>query len=215
LIFENKNQTKNHIMRNRNAIQLAKGGSQLQAGIKKNVVANPQLRRSVGPTANASVETTLKTIVLNFDSASAARTCIVGDPDNLIANAFGADALVASTFNNPSSIAGSNVTTWKNSLASNPVTVQAIKLRVSTGDAAQFDNNFILATADHNGSRSSVPLIPALYRQNNQQIAEILDLNLDPSSFFTLDAFKAMYFNLNADTSLSMVLSLAYTAGRA
>lgn len=203
-------------MRNRNAIQLARGGSNLQSGIKRNIVANPQLRHTVGPTAKASVETTLKTIVLKFDAAAAARTCIIGDPDNLIANAFAADALGAgNTFNNPSSISGSNVTAWKNSLASNPVTVQSLNLQVSAGDSAQFDNNFILAQADYNGSRSSVPLIPALYRRNNQQIAEILTLDLDPGSFFTLDAFKAMYFNLDADTSLTIVMSLAYTSGRA
>lgn len=203
---------------NRNALALRnKQTGRNASGIQRQTIVNAAPKNHVGPSARAAVETTMNRFTLRFENATGSKvTKIVGDPDNLIAALFTSDA-IGGTFSDADGGTPINIAAWKKSLGANPITIQQMNLSVSGsgGDATQFDNDFIVATGDHNRSRASYPMVIADYLRNNQQIETRLTLSFDPQEYITLDAFRAMYFDLNANTNLAITFSLAFAAGRA
>lgn len=203
---------------NRNALQLSRSGSKgFASGIQRRTVANAPVQNTVGPTARAGAEGNLKTLVMTFKNTSttSAKTCIIGDPDNLIAAAFASDAVVSGTFHNPDIFSGPDIASWKKSLGANPISIQQMNLKVGSGQDSQFANSFIIAEADHNNVKKSFPIINSQYERNNQQIAERLTLNFGTEGIITLNAFRAIFFDLNPESELTITFSIAYASGRA
>lgn len=198
---------------NRNSQQLMRSGSRgITSGIDKRLISNPSPTNTMGNVSNAKVETGFHSIVLTWTADAAKRTCVIGDPDNLIASTFSGSA-IGGTFVDPTGGSTPDIQSWKRSVGSAPISIQQINIK--TNDEFQFDNNFMIAQADHNGAFGAMPIHNTNYERNNQEIKERLTLRFAAEQYITLNSLRAIYFDLNANASLTLTLSIAYAAGRA
>lgn len=197
----------------RNSQSLMRGGNRgITGGIDKRIISNPTPQNTMGNVANARVETGFHSVVLSWAAAAADRTCIIGDPDNLIAATF-VGAAITGAFVDPTGGSTPDIQAWKRSLGSNPISIQQINIK--TNDEFQLDNNFLIAQSDHNGAFGAMPIHNTNYERNNQEIKERLTLRFPPEQYITLNSLRAIYFKLNANASLTLTLSIAYASGRA